>query len=118
MQYYPQADNELRDKVWAVMNKYHRGYDERISRKRLIAGIFGKKPTESLDRKVRDALSELPVVWDDGYFIPLTREEAQGYIASMKSRQAAIQSKLHIIDNYLRHDAQPVKVEQMQLLEV
>ena len=113
MNQYPQADTELKDKVWQLM-QFHRGYLHRIDRNELTTRIFGKF-TDTKDRKVRDALSELPVVWDDGYFIPLTREEAQGYISGMKSRQAAIQSKLHIIDDYLRHDAQPVKVEQIQI---
>ena len=69
------------------------------------------------DRQVRDAIAELPVVWDDGYFIPTSYNEASGYIASMRSRQAAIGQRLRVLDDYLRTQCEPVKVEQMSWVE-
>ncbi len=113
---YPQADTELIQQVWDVM-RLHAGYMHRIDRADLARRIFGKA-TESNDRKIRDALSELPVVWDNGYFVPTSYREAEGYIAGMKSRQAAIAQKIRIIEGHLRRANEPIKVEQMMLMEV
>ena len=110
---YPQANSDLKDQVWAVM-QFHRGYLHRIDREDLTHQVFGKV-TESYDRKVRDALSELPVVWNDGYFVPVNEREAEGYIAQMKSRQAAIGQRLRILQEYLTRQREPVQVEQMKL---
>ena len=113
---YPQASDELVERVWAVM-QFHHGYLQRIDRDVLTRRIFGKA-TKSYDRKIRDALSELPVVWDDGYFIPVSEGEAEGYISAMRSRQAAIGKRLHVLDAYLKRRREPVQVEQMKLMEV
>ena len=112
---YPQSTSELKDFVWRLMQR-HKGYLHRIGRDTLTIRATGKA-SKSYDRKVRDALSELPVVWDDGYFIPVSRGEASLYITQMKSRQAAIGCKIKIIEDYLRHD-QPIKAEQMHLISV
>lgn len=111
---YPQADNELIQQVWNVM-RYRAGYLHRIDRAELTRRVFGKA-TESNDRKIRDALSELPVVWNDGYFVPTSPREAQGYIASMKSRQAAIGKRLRVLEDYLKEENEPVKVHQPILI--
>ncbi len=110
---YPTADSALTAEVWQVM-RLHQGYAQRIDRQRLTFLVFGKV-TDSLDRKVRDALSELPVVWKDGYFVPTSRDEARAYIAQMHSRQAAIGQRLRIIEDWLRRQGEPVKVQQMKL---
>ena len=112
---YPQANDELKEQVRRVM-QYHVGYLHRIDRDDLTARIFGEV-TDNYDRKIRDALSDLPVVHDGGYFVPLNHREADGYIAGMKSRMAAIAQKIRIIQDHLRREAEPVQVEQMQLLE-
>ena len=113
---YPQADDPLIEKVWQVM-QFHTGKMHRLQRSELTKRIYGKV-TKSYDRKIRDALSELPVIWDDGYFVPINEREAEGYISAMRSRQAAIGQRLRILDEYLRCNQEPVRVEQMQLLEV
>ena len=113
---YPQADSALVEQVWELI-RWHTGYDSRIDRKDLTFDVFGQY-TESLDRKVRDALAELPVVWDDGYFVPTSYEEAEGYIAGMRSRQAAIGQRLRVLDDYLRRQQEPVQGEQMTWMEV
>ena len=114
--YYPQADDPTIQQVWRIMQR-HRGKDNRIQRETLTFAVF-HKVSKSHDRKVRDALAELPVVWDDGYFIPQTNREAQPYRIAMTSRRASIAKRLRILDDYMKHQAEPVKVEQMQLLEV
>jgi hypothetical protein len=111
---YPQTDTELTQRIWQVM-QWHKGYLQRIDRALLTQRIFGNV-TESNDRKIRDALSELPVVWDDGYFVPINKAEAEGYIAGMKSRQASIGKRLRVLEEYLRTEREPVKVEQMRLM--
>ena len=110
---YPQADDPLVEQVWQVMS-WHVGYVHRIDRGELTKIVFGKV-TKTYDRKVRDALSELPVVWNDGYFVPVNEREAEGYIAQMKSRQAAIGQRLRILQEYLTRQREPVQVEQMKL---
>jgi len=115
MSEYPQASNELVEQVWQAMQA-HKGYKKRVDRGHLTIRIFGDI-SESLDRKIRDALAELPVVWDDGYFVPTSYDEASGYIASMRSRQAAIRQRLRVLDQYLRTQREPDKVEQMSWVE-
>lgn len=116
MNLYPQSDDTLVRKVWQIMQQ-HKGYDRRIARETLTFAAT-KSLTKNTDRKVRDALAELPVIWQDGYFIPVTQEEADAYIASMRSRQAAIGQRLRVLDDYLRRRQQPERVEQMKLMEV
>ena len=111
---YPQADDPLVAEVWQVM-RWRIGFVYRIDRALLSVRVFGKY-SDNNDRKIRDALTELPVVWDDGYFVPRNEAEAQGYIASMKSRQAAIGKRLRILDEFLTREREPVKVQQMELI--
>lgn len=110
---YPQANDEMVALVWAVMQR-HIGRDRRIERETLTFAVF-RKVSQSYDRKLRDALSQLPIVWDDGYFIPTSKEEAEGYIASNLSRIRNLGRKNWIIERYLRQQAEPVQVEQMKL---
>jgi hypothetical protein len=112
---YPQADDPLVQQVWQAIQA-HKGYNKRLDRSRLTFKVYGRI-TDSLDRKIRDALAELPVVWDDGYFVPTSYDEASGYIASMRSRQAAIGQRLRVLDQYLRTQLEPVRVEQMSWME-
>jgi len=99
--------------VWEIMQA-HRGYGQRIDRNVLTVAVF-KEVNDNNDRKVRDALAELPVIWDDGYFIPVTREEAEVYIGSMKSRQARIGQRLFVLDTYFKQSQSPAR--QMTLNE-
>jgi hypothetical protein len=116
MNTYPTADDDLTREVWrAMMN--HKGRDRRIDREELTYLIFGKV-TKSKDRKVRDALSNLPVVWDQGYFVPTSHDEAEGYRNQMTSRIRAIRDRLEIVDGYLRTQREPERVEQPALLEM
>jgi hypothetical protein len=109
---YPQADEKLKRAIWNLMQS-HTGYERRVDRDALVYRV--KRLTRTSDRQVRDALAELPVVWDDGYFIPTSYNEASGYIASMRSRQAAIGQRLRVLDDYLRTQREQVRVEQMRL---
>jgi hypothetical protein len=112
---YPQADDPLIEQVWQIMQK-HKGYDRRIDRDTLTFAVY-HKVSKSYDRKVRDALAELPVVWKDGYFVPETAAEAEQYRASMRSRQAAIGKRLRILDEWLTGQREPERAEQMMLLD-
>lgn len=108
MSYEPVTkDDELVDKVWEIM-QHHNGFDKRIGRDHLTASALGWVSPNN-DRKVRDALAELPVIWQDGYFIPATQDEADAYIASMHSRQAAIGQRLKVLDDYLRQTREPAR---------
>ena len=110
---YPQADTQLTRDVWRVMQR-HKGRENRIDRDKLTLRIYGSW-NKSKDRKVRDALAELPVVWDDGYFVPVTDDEAEQYRAAMRSRQAAIGKRLRILDDWLTEQREPERYEQMSL---
>jgi len=110
---YPIADDHLVKRVWDIMQR-HKGYKNRVDRDRLILHVFGKV-SKTYDRKLRDALAQLPVIWQDGYFIPKNQREAESYRAAMQSRQAAIGGRLRELDRYLR--AQGTEVEQLSLLE-
>ena len=123
---YPQATQDTVDLVWAAMQRDHTGYENRISRRALTIRVFGKACYTisddrslviilSYDRKLRDALSQLPVVWDDGYFVPTSKEEAKGYIAANRSRIRNLGKKNWIVERFLREQAEPVKVEQLEL---
>ena len=116
MNLYPESDDALVRKVWQIMQQ-HKGHAHRIERDRLIVHVFGRV-TKTYDRQLRDALSELPVIWQDGYFIPETKQEAQEYIASMRSRQVSIGQRLQVLEGYLKQRREPERVEQMKLMEV
>ena len=110
---YPQADYDLVQRTWDIMQR-HIGREKRINRELLIVAVFGAI-NENYDRQLRDALAKLPVIWEDGYFIPKNNREAAGYRISMKSRQAAIGQRLKVLDDYLR--TLGADVEQLSLLE-
>ncbi len=114
MTYEPVLQSDpLVAQVWAVMQDY-KGYEHRIDRTRLTCIVLNWA-TDNNDRKVRDALAELPVIWQDGYFIPANQAEADAYIASMRSRQASIGQRLRVLDDYLRQTRDPAR--QMTLNE-
>jgi len=111
---YPQADDPTIRRLWMIMQR-HRGYDNRISREALTFAMF-TKVSKSYDRKVRDAIAELPIIWDDGYFIPRTFQEANKYQASMISRITSISKRLRILDTWLKENQQELRYEQRVLL--
>jgi len=118
---YPQSDSDLIDRVKGIM-QYHKGYLQRIDRDELTRRIFGKV-TDSLDRKVRDALSEIstvdmPIVWQDGYFVPLREQEAQQYRAGLQSRRAVLRQREQVLDDWFRRRREREPVKQLELLEV
>ena len=113
MEFY-QADENLKRTIWRLMQA-HTGYAQRIDREVLVYRV--KRLMKTSDRQVRDAIAELPIVWSDGYFIPQTWDEAADYIASMRSRQAAIGQRLRVLDDYLRAQREPV-TKQLELMEV
>jgi len=113
---YPQADDRLTERVWRIMQRY-KGHDNRLARETLVIAVCGKW-SDSYDRKVRDAIAELPIIWDDGYFIPRTFQEANKYQASMISRIASINKRLRILDTWLKENQQELRYEQAKLLEV
>lgn len=101
MNYEPIVQSDpLVAQVWEIMQR-HCGFAHRIDRNVLTFAVF-KEVNANYDRKVRDALAELPVVWQDGYFIPKTREEAEVYIYSMLSRQVRILQRLRLLDDFLK----------------
>jgi len=110
---YPQADDPTIRRLWMIMQR-HRGHENRISREALTFAMF-TKVSKSYDRKVRDAIAELPIIWDDGYFIPRTFQEANKYQASMISRITSISKRLRILDTWLKENQQELRYEQEAL---
>jgi len=122
---YPQTNDKLTKRVWRIMQK-HRGYDNRVKRDLLALEVCGPdcinwldrgswSVKKSSDRKVRDAIAELPIIWDDGYFIPRTFQEANKYQASMISRITSISKRLRILDTWLKENQQELRYEQEML---
>lgn len=113
---YPQATPDITEAVKAILEN-HKGKSNAIKRETLTFAVF-RKVSKSYDRKLRDALSQLPVVWDDGYFVPTSMKEAERYLSSNRSRQVQLGKKNWIVERYLRQQAESVQVEQLELLEV
>ncbi|MDY6867012.1 MAG: hypothetical protein SVT56_03785 [Chloroflexota bacterium] len=113
--YCPKANDDLIMAVEKIM-RLHVGYKNRIDREDLVLEVTDCINSKVADRKVRNALAELPVIWQDGYFIPQTEREARKYIASMRSRQAAIGQRLRILDDHFRRGTE--RVRQLELVEV
>ena len=111
---YPQADNALIERLQWIMERHYTGYQNRVDRDTLTTHVMGST-NDSNDRKVRDAIAELPIVWDDGYFLPVSRAEARAFQATMTSRMASISKRLRVLDDYLRglgeHAEQPNLLE-------
>ena len=118
MQDYPKTDDTLTERVRSIM-RLHQGYLHRIDRDELTRRVFGTV-TDTYDRKIRDALAELPVIWQDGYFIPLSEREAEQYRATMESRIASIRQRLAVLDEHFRtlHEPAQSGYRQEALLEV
>ena len=110
---YPQTNDKLIERIWRIMQRC-KGYDHRIARETLVIAACGRW-SDSYDRKIRDAIAELPIIWDDGYFIPETFREADKYRASMISRIASISKRLQILDDWLKENQQELKYEQEAL---
>ena len=118
---YPQADDELTARVWDIMRTWHRGPDHRVDRSTLAWAIFGRvvytdsyNIRPSYDRRMRDALSRLPVVHDDGYFVPETFEEAEAYMNRERSRIRSLAKRQRMLNDWLRHRREP-EIRQLEL---
>ena len=113
-----QSDDLLKQRVWNIMQS-HVGYDNKIGRRPLVIHACGNY-TRTNDRKVRDALSELPVIstskGDGGYWLPVSDREINEYESEMMSRIASIQQKISLARTWLKHNRQPEHVEQMRLV--
>lgn len=122
---YPQADDELTAHVWNIMSTWHRGVGNKIDRSALTWKIFGYAATTrsangvrsvlpSYDRRMRDALSRLPVVHDDGYFVPETFEEAESYMNRERSRIRSLAKRQRMLNDWLKHRREP-EIRQLEL---
>jgi hypothetical protein len=114
---YPQADQDLTTRVKEIMHRDHTGYENRISRRDLVLKVLNTINDDSDDRKLRDALSQLPVIWYNGYFIPTIEDQdkVDAYTGGNVSRIRNLGRKNWIVERYLREQAEPVQVEQMEL---
>jgi hypothetical protein len=115
---YPQTDTELTQRIWQVMQA-HVGIDNRITRKALVAQSCGMWTTAN-DRKVRDALSELPVISTStaggGYWLPASESEVNAWESEMLSRTQEIYKRINLARRWVKVNRQPERAEQMRLV--
>ena len=125
---YPKSNLDLDRRVEYTMRMYHFGYRNRIARDALAVEVYGWRCLEyddnghetinaNYDRRLRDALSELPVIWQDGYFIPATRREAEGYLGRERKKAVSILQRVRSVEAHLRTQGERVNWEQKKLLE-
>lgn len=114
------SDEYLKRKVWQIM-QLHVGIDNRINRKSLVEQACGMW-TSANDRKVRDALSELPVISTStgggGYWLPASESEINAWESEMLSRTQEIFKRISLARKWLRMNRQPAKAQQPMLLDV
>jgi len=122
---YPKSNLDLDRRVEYTMRMYHFGYRNRIARDSLAVEVYGREcldkqgnVKDSYDRKLRDALSELPVIWQDGYFVPATRREAEGYLGRERKKAVSILQRVRSVETHLRTQGERVNWRQEKLLEV
>jgi hypothetical protein len=126
---YPKSNSDLDKRVEHTMRMYHFGYRNRIARDSLAVEIYGRECLEyddngretvnaNYDRKLRDALSELPVIWQDGYFIPATRREAEGYLGRERKKAVSILQRVRSVEHHLRTQGERATYIQEKLVEV
>jgi hypothetical protein len=124
---YPKSNLDLDKRVEYVMRMYHFGYRNRIARDNLAVEVYGREcldrqgnVKDSYDRKLRDALSACnpPVIWQDGYFIPATRREAEGYLGRERKKAVSILQRIRSVEAHLRTQGERVDWRQEKLLEV
>ena len=111
MSAYPKADDEFVRRVERYMKTRCVGYEMRASRN-FLAYFF-----DTSDRKIRDALSQIPGVCqqDKGYFIPVSREEALPYMNTLRSYIKSFRERLVALEGYLATVQEPQKAEQLTL---
>jgi len=85
---YPQTNDKLTERVWRIMQK-HRGYDNRVKRDLLTLEVCGQDCMNWLDRGSCQA--------------------------SMISRIASINTRLRILDTWLKENQQELRYEQEAL---
>jgi len=116
---YPKSNHDLDKRVEYTMRMYHFGYRNRIARDDLAVKIYGREcldkqgnVKDSYDRKLRDALSGLPVIWQDGYFIPATRREAEGYLGRERKKAVSILQRVRSVEAHLRTQGERVWIQE------
>ena len=116
---YTDIDQKFIALVRRILER-HVGVDQRISRAELLYRVRAYYP-KACDRQVRDAVAQTPAISSSGvggYWMPASRDEADAYLAELSSRQVRIAERKRLVEAYARRIDEPVKVEQMQLLEV
>ena len=116
---YTDIDQKFIALVRRILDR-HIGVEQRISRTELLYRVRAYYP-KACDRQVRDAVAQTPAISSSGvggYWMPASRDEAAAYLAELSSRQVRIAERTRLVEAYARRIDEPVKVEQMQLLEV
>jgi hypothetical protein len=115
-----QGDDLLKQRVWKIMQS-HVGYENKIGRHNLVLHACGNY-TRTNYRKVRDALSELPVISTStgggGYWLPASDDEINRWEDEMLSRTKQIYKRIFLARTWLKQNRQPERAVQPQLLEV
>ena len=118
MEFY-QSDEQLRQTIWRLMQS-HIGFDNRVGRVELVNRV--KRLMHTSDRQVRDAISELPIISTSkgggGYWLPANDTELNEWVGEMMSRIGQIHKRIDIARRWMRENRQPVRVQQLEWLEV
>jgi hypothetical protein len=108
--------DQLNYKVLALFQQYQPTPDRRLTKERLAIDIYGQY-NPSIDRKIRDAVTELVLQGHPfcatsdapGYYIARTYEEAEQCIAELRSRSQVYEAKIDGIKRGLVGKQQPVE---------
>ena len=113
------ANDELKDIIQTLM-RYHVGQENKISRANLVYQV--NLYYETSDRKIRDAISELPILstssGDGGYWWIGSQAELNAWANEMTSRAYQLFDRVKMVRDWWNENQQPVKYEQVKLIEV
>ena len=114
------GDEVLKRRVQKIMES-HVGIENRVTRRSLVEQACGFW-TRTNDRKVRDVVSELPVISTStgggGYWMPADDDEINRWEDEMLSRTHEIYKRIKLAREWLKAHKQKETVRQPMLLEV
>ena len=105
---YPKSNLDL-DRRVRIMDIMREGHSSEVER---LLDVMDDIYAQLVTMDFPDALSELPVIWQDGYFVPATRREAEGYLGRERKKAVSILQRVRSVEAHLRTQGERVWIQE------
>lgn len=115
----PEIDDRYIKVIEWILQRYHVGINNRISRPGLLRKVRAYIP-ECSDRQMRDAIAKTAAISSSGiggYWWPANKKEANDFIDELSSRQVSIAIRKKAIEDYVKRQNEMFKVHQPELIK-